>query len=375
MNVANDQRWMQRAIELASCGAGFVEPNPQVGCVLVRDGLELGSGFHQNFGGDHAEVEALRCCNGDAAGATAYVNLEPCSHHGKTPPCADQLIEARVARVVIGAYDPFPQVAGRGIARLRAAGISVDIGVLENQSRTLNAPYFKRIATGLPWIIAKWAMTLDGKLATVEGDSKWISSEESRAVVHKLRGRVDAIMVGSRTVITDDPLLTARPPGPRRATRIVVDSGLQLPLESQLVTTANQHPTLIAAGPAANTAKRQQLVDAGCEVLILDGNDHESRLNQLLNELGRREMSNILVEGGAGLLGGLMDLQEIDEVHVFIGNRIAGGATAVSPIGGAGQPAIQQAWNLHDISHTIIAEDVYIHGRMRSADALKFGDR
>ncbi len=363
MSSEDDRRWMELVLDLAAEGRGLVEPNPMVGCVLVRHGAEIGRGFHRRFGGKHAEIEALDTCQGDAAGATVYVNLEPCSHHGKTPPCVDRLIQAGVARVVVSDEDPFPEVAGRGVSKLREAGISVSVGIARQAARSLNAPYLKRVSTGQPWVIAKWAMTLDGKIATISGDSKWISCEASRAVVHQIRGRVDAIIVGIQTAIMDDPLLTARPAGPREATRIVVDTGLRLPIDSRLVATVRQHPTLIATGASVDADRVRQLSGAGCEILPLNGDAHALRLSQLLDELGRRQMTNILVEGGGQLLGGFLDMAKIDEVHVFVGNRITGGLTAASPLGGAGIARMQDAVTLTDLLHTVIGENVHISGR------------
>ncbi|MGC4002137.1 MAG: bifunctional diaminohydroxyphosphoribosylaminopyrimidine deaminase/5-amino-6-(5-phosphoribosylamino)uracil reductase RibD [Pirellulales bacterium] len=219
----DDSLLMARALDLAERGRGFVEPNPLVGCVLVRDGMVVGEGFHTKFGAVHAEVEALRVAGPRARGATAYVTLEPCCHHGKTPPCTQALIAAGIVRVVAAMRDPFPRVAGGGFAELIAAGIVVETDLHRDAAARLNAPYLKLIATGLPWTIAKWAMTLDGKIATHTGDSRWISGDASRRSVHELRGRMDAIVVGGGTAKRDDPLLTARPPGARVALRVVLD--------------------------------------------------------------------------------------------------------------------------------------------------------
>src|SRR5688500_7305813 len=217
-----DRAHMRRALALARRGWGRTAPNPMVGAVVVRDGVVVGEGWHAEFGGDHAEVMALREAGERARGATLYVTLEPCCHHGKTPPCTKAVIAARVGRVVCAMADPFPRVAGDGIAELRSTGIAVAIGVCEAEARVLNAPYLTLLGKGRPWVIAKWAMSLDGRIATRTGDSKWISGEASRRLVHELRGRVDAVMVGSGTALADDPLLTARPPGPRTAARVVL---------------------------------------------------------------------------------------------------------------------------------------------------------
>jgi diaminohydroxyphosphoribosylaminopyrimidine deaminase / 5-amino-6-(5-phosphoribosylamino)uracil reductase len=356
---------MARAIELARRGEGAVEPNPMVGCVIVCGEEVVAEGWHRRYGSPHAEVEALTVAGPRAKGATAYVTLEPCCHQGKTPPCTQALIAAGVRRIVCAQRDPFPQVSGRGIEELQRAGIEVDVGILQSEAQKLNAPYLKLIKTGRPWIIAKWAMTLDGRMATARGDSKWISGQESRNVVHQLRGRVDAILVGSGTARADDPLLTARPPGPRVATRIVVDSQASLGVDSQLVRTASQAPVLVAAGSvAAAKAKRDQLTAAGCEVLALDGSSSNDRLLQLLDELGRRRMTNVLVEGGPKLLGSLFDLGAIDEVHVFIARKLVGGTGARAPFIGAGVDKIGDALQLDETQWQQLGDDVYAHGRV-----------
>ena len=261
---------MARALRLAEAGRGRVEPNPLVGCIIAQGAEIIGEGWHQRFGGPHAEIEALAVAGRRAAGATMYVTLEPCCHQGKTPPCTQAVIAAGLRRVVVAARDPFPPVDGSGIAALEAAGIAVDVGLREDSARTLNAPYLKLLATGRPWVIAKWAMTLDGKIAARGGSSRWISSAASRRIAHALRGRVDAIVVGRGTAATDDPLLTARPSGPRIATRIVLDTAATLATDRQLVRTARQTPLLVVVGPRAAAADRQRLEAEGCEILVCD---------------------------------------------------------------------------------------------------------
>ena len=250
------------------------------------------------------------------------------------------MLAAGVTRVVAAMADPFPKVAGGGLAALRAAGIEVQTGILENQALTLNAPYLKLLSTGKPWIVAKWAMTLDGKIAARTGDSRWISNPASRQLVHQLRGRMDAILVGRGTAAADDPQLTARPPGPRTALRIVVDTRASLSLTSQLVRTAREVPVLVVVGPEAASANCTSLQAAGCEVMVCAGPTPQARLAMLFSELGRRGMTNVLVEGGGRLLGSLFDARLIDEAHVFIAPKLAGGAEAPGPIAGRGVSAI-----------------------------------
>ncbi len=358
-------RWhMRRALELAAYGKGHVEPNPLVGCVIARGAEIIAEGWHRQYGGPHAEVDALAMAGDRAAGTTVYVTLEPCCHFGKTPPCTRALIAAGVRRVVAAMRDPFPAVAGQGEKELAAAGIEVETGVLEEEARALNAPYLKLTESGLPWVIAKWAMTLDGKIATRTGESRWISSEASRKRVHELRGLVDAVIVGSRTAQRDDPLLTARPPGPRRAVRVVVDSQATLSPASQLAETAREVPVIVAAAPFAPAENRQRLTAAGCEVLSLAGETHADRLRELLGELGRRRMTNVLAEGGGLLLGTLADLGQIDELHVFIAPRVMGGGEAPTAVAGQGVARVCESLSIAAPKWRESGGDLHLSGRV-----------
>ena len=267
-------------------------------------------------------------------------------------------------RVVVAQQDPFAEVAGRGIDELRRAGIEVEVGLLQDAARELTAPYLKLVRQARPWIIAKWAMTLDGKIATDHGDSRWISCPASREIVHAIRGRMDAILVGRGTAAADDPLLTARPPGPRVATRIVLDSWASLAPTSQLVRTARDVPVIVAAGPEAPPEQRQRLAAAGCEVVNCRGSSADERLLWLLDEIGRRRMTNVLVEGGAQVLGSLFAARQIDEVHVFIAPRVASGQTAPGPTRGPGAQLMEQAWPVDSPRIERCGDDVYVHGRM-----------
>lgn len=360
---AVDLLHMQRALELAARGEGHVEPNPQVGCVIARGEQVVGEGWHTRFGAPHAEREALNAAGDAAQGATLYVTLEPCCHFGKTPPCVDVVLRSGVKRVVVAQEDPYPEVAGQGLRELREAGIQVDVGVLEDEARRLNAPYRKLIQRERPWVIAKWAMTLDGKIATRTGHSQWISSPPSRQVVHQLRGRMDAILIGSQTAEADNPLLTARPPGPRTPLRIVVDSQARLSLQSQLVQTIDQAPLLIAVGPQADRKHCQQLQDAGCQVFTSKAIDPAQRLLELLHELGRRRLTNVLVEGGSRIFGTLLELRELDEVHAFIAPKLIGGELATGPIGGLGIATLDQAVRLVRPLVQNCGDDVYVRAR------------
>lgn len=355
---------MARALELAARGRGAVEPNPMVGCVIAHGAEIIGEGYHRRYGGPHAEVEALNVAGSRAAGATLYVTLEPCCHFGKTPPCTQAILAAGIRRVVAAMSDPFPQVAGRGADELRKAGLDVEVGLHEAAAKKLNAPYLKLLRTGRPWVIAKWAMTLDGKLATSAGDSRWISNEASREIVHQLRGRVDAIVVGLGTARADDPQLTARPSGLRAALRVVVDDQAKLGLDSQLVRTARESPVLVYVSSAAPAERIDDLRDAGCEVVVSSATSRADRLETLLTEFGDRRFTNVLIEGGTTLFGEFFDRDLVDEVHVFIAPKIIGGKRAASAVGGAGIPAMVNALKLDDVETKILNGDVYVAGRV-----------
>ncbi len=339
-----DDRHMLRALALAEKGRGRVEPNPLVGCVLVGRSNVVAEGWHRRFGGPHAEADALNRCRGATAGVTAYVTLEPCAHHGKTPPCADALIAARVARVVVPVADPFPAVAGKGFRRLRRAGIRVDVGLRRDEAVRLNAPFFKLRTRGLPWVILKWAQSLDGKIATRTGDSRWITGKPARREAHRLRARVDAVIVGIGTVLADDPMLTCRHVRPRRiAARLVVDSRLRTPLRSKLVQTAREVPTVIATTRAARQeqgGRVARLERAGCEIIALRSRAGRVDLHALLEAAGQREWTNVMVEGGGRLLGGFFDAGLADEALAFVAPRLIGGAGAPGPLGGTGDATV-----------------------------------
>lgn len=365
MQFATREAAMRHALQLAKRGLGAVEPNPPVGAVVVdNSGQLIAEGWHQKFGGPHAEVFALAAAGERARGATLYCTLEPCSHHGKTPPCAPAVIAAGIRKVVIGTGDPAPHVNGRGIAQLREAGIEVEVGVCEDEARRLIAPFCRLMLEQRPWVHAKWAMSLDGRIATRTGDSKWISSEASRARAHELRGRCDAILVGVGTVLADDPLLTARPAGPRIATRIVLDSLARTPVTSQLVRTAAQSPVIIATSSAAPAERVSALRDQGVEVLPLSGDSDSARpvLRNLLAELGHRKMTHVLLEGGAGLLGAAFDQHLVDECHVYIAPRVIGGKHALSPVGGAGIKTMRDVMTLARVEWQQLGPDLYLHG-------------
>jgi diaminohydroxyphosphoribosylaminopyrimidine deaminase/5-amino-6-(5-phosphoribosylamino)uracil reductase len=357
-----DWQWMRRALAVAEQGRGFVEPNPLVGAVVVRDGRFVAEGWHRKFGEAHAEVNALAAAGAAAAGATLYVTLEPCCHHGKTPPCTDAILRSGIRRVVAALEDPFPQVAGRSAELLRGAGVAVEFGLGAAEARRLNAPYLKVLATGRPYVHAKWAMTLDGKIASRTGDAKWISNEQARARVHKLRGVMDGIVIGIGTALADDPILTARPTGPRIPKRIVLDTLGRLPLTNRLVQTAGETPTWVVVSPRAPTDVSRRLHDRGCEVLTIQEENGKPSVAGLLAELGRRRLTNLLVEGGAGVLGSFLDAGAIDEVHVAIAPRLLGGQEAKTPFGGQGLAMLSEAVPLADWHVEVLGDNIYVHG-------------
>ncbi len=333
---------MREAIRLARLGEGRVEPNPMVGAVIVRDGRIVAGGYHARYGGPHAEAQALRECNEkgiDPAGATIYVTLEPCSHYGKQPPCAEALIRAGIKRVVIGMPDAFEPVAGRGVPMLREAGIAVEVGICREEAEQLAEPYLKRGRTGLPWTIVKWAQTLDGKTATRTGDSKWISNDLSRKRVHEIRGRVDAVMVGIGTVRADDPTLTARDVEVKRiARRVVVDPRLSLPQDCNLLQTIGQAPLTLAIDQRLfddEPDRLKALAARGVELVGLPMLEDQLDLRPLFEHLSQTHQAmNILTEGGAHLTGALFKQGLADQVLAFVAPKVAGDADALGAVVG-----------------------------------------
>ena len=319
-----DEQHIAEALSLAAGGAGAVEPNPMVGAVIVRDGEVIARGYHKRFGGPHAEIEAFNAAANagiDVVGATMYVTLEPCCHHGKTPPCAAAIIEARIARVVIAMEDPDAQVAGKGIAQLREAGIQVQTGVFEDQARRMLSAYIKLRTKRRPWVTCKWAQTPSGLIALGESEGRWISSAASREKVHELRSRCDGILVGAGTVSADDPLLTNRSGAGRQPARIVLDGKLRTPPDCQLVRTAGESPVIIATtrqAIATDAIKAESLWAAGVELLELPAGPNGIDLDALLDELGKRNWTHLLVEGGAGVLQSFVYDGYADELLVFI---------------------------------------------------------
>ncbi|MEX2215926.1 MAG: bifunctional diaminohydroxyphosphoribosylaminopyrimidine deaminase/5-amino-6-(5-phosphoribosylamino)uracil reductase RibD [Phycisphaeraceae bacterium] len=373
------EKLMRKALKLALRGQGRVEPNPMVGCVIARDGKPIAQGFHHKFAGPHAEIDAIESAkkkNIDIAGCDWFLTLEPCTHAGKTPPCIDAVIAAKPARVFIAMQDPFPQVNGQGIAKLLEAGIAVEVGLCKDEARQLNRPFIKRVTTGLPWVIGKWAQTIDGRIATRTGDSKWISSAKSRQMVHELRARVDAILVGIGTVLQDDPLLTARDVTLKRiALRVIIDPLLRLAVDHQVLDSVGKDKragkVIIGARAevvASHPPHMEQLQSRGVEIVplpVADMNTGRLALRPLLKHLAdKHNVTNILLEGGGHLIGAMLVEDMIDEALIYIAPKILGDEYGRACAMGQNVPRMADAKPLpiHDV--TRIDDDVLLHCRV-----------
>lgn len=359
---------MRLALAEAARGRGLVEPNPMVGAVVVRDNQPIGIGHHARFGGDHAEVAALKNCIAPTTGATMHVTLEPCSHFGKTPPCVDAIIAAGLRRVVVAVGDPNPRVNGQGLKRLRENGIAVEVwestSEIARDAYLLNLPFFKKIIKGQPHLIAKWAMTLDGRMALASGDSRWISNDRSRALVHELRGRVDAVMVGIGTALADDPALTTRPPGTRNQVRIVIDPRAQLPSGSHLATTARELPVWLMVAEKAPADRVEALEQSGCRVIRLPADEETGVIDPptILDFLGLEGLTNILLEGGSRTLGRFFAAGAIDEVQVFIAPKLFGGPPRYTPLDSSQVLSMDHVPELIEVHRRDIGNDTMITG-------------
>lgn len=368
---SRDQALLARAVELAERGRRHVSPNPMVGAVVARDGETLGEGWHAILGGPHAEVAAIRACGDlDLRGATIYVSLEPCCHQGRTPPCTDAIRAAGLSRVVVASDDPSPKAAGRGLGILRDEGITVDVipadSDLGRAARLQNQPFRKHARTGLPWVMQKTATSLDGRLATHSGDSRWISSGPSRDLAHGWRAEVDAVVVGIGTALADDPLLTARVPGvSRQPRRVVFDSEARLPLDGKMVASVDEAPVIVIAGRAASRSAVDALHASGVEVIVVTGENEHSRVRAALSELGQRGVSSLMLEGGSHLAGAFFDAGEIDELRMFVAPMLLGGRTAPTLIGGEGVERIADAVRPVHISRQSVGDDQLTIARLK----------
>ncbi|MDF2473964.1 MAG: riboflavin biosynthesis protein RibD [Anaerocolumna sp.] len=362
-----DLQYMRRALELARQGEGHTNPNPLVGAVIVKDGKVIGEGYHEAYGSHHAEVNAFLNATEDVAGATMYVTLEPCSHYGKTPPCANKIIEKGIKKVVMAHKDPNPQVAGRGIRILKENGVEVVTGLLEEESEKINEVFFKYITKKLPFCLLKTAMTLDGKIATRTGDSKWVTSEESRNYVHRLRNRYSAIMVGIGTVLEDNPSLTTRLKDiqGRDPVRIIVDTKARIPLDANVLNLTSKARTIIATTELASKEKLRRLEEMGAKVIINPVKNHRVDLKYLMKKLGEDKIDGILVEGGSELNYSALQDGIVDKVNVFIAPKIIGGSTAKTPVGGLGIEFMKDAIMLNELKVHRFGEDIMMEGYIR----------
>jgi len=362
---AEKKRYMMEALRLARKGRGMVSPNPLVGAVIVQGNKIVGSGYHHFYGGPHAEVYALKSAGERARGADLYINLEPCCHRGKTPPCTDALIKSGIRRAFIGITDPNPLVSGRGIRKLRKAGIEVATGILQKECRLLNEPFIKYITQKVPFVVLKLAATLDGKIATTSGDSRWISGEAARRLVHRLRSEVDAVLVGSGTVLADDPQLTVRHysgANRKNPVRIVVDTRLRTPLSSQLLRTAHEIKTIIATTQQAPKSKISKIKQCGAEVFVASSRNGRVDLKRLMRHLAQQGIAYVVVEGGSELSAAALRDGVVDKVFFFYAPKIIGGAHAHSMVGGKGVPRISDAIRLTNVHYKKLGEDILVEG-------------
>ena len=367
-----EEKYMRRAIELAKKGSGHVNPNPLVGAVIVRDGEIIGEGYHECYGQLDAERNAIANAKkrgNSLEGSTIYVTLEPCCHYGKTPPCTEAIIEEKIARVVVGSDDPNPLVSGKGFQMLREKGIEVIPHFLKEECDAMNHVFFHYIRTGTPYVAMKYAMTMDGKIACYTGDSKWVTGEESRAHVQTLRNHYKGIMAGIGTVLADDPMLNCRIEGGRDPIRIIADSHLRIPIDSQLVRTAGQQPLIVACLPDADEEKAAQLQEKGVEVLRIPGvttaditeeQKEVISLPVLMKELGARKIDGILLEGGGQLNESALQAGIVDRIYCYIAPKIFGGAQAKTPVEGQGLTRAADAWQFNRIGMQEFGQDILL---------------
>ena len=354
-----DANYMQRAINLAEQGRGWTSPNPLVGCVIVKNGKIVAEGYHEKIGGWHAERNAILNSDTDLSGATAYVTLEPCCHHGRTPPCSDLLIERGIKKVFIGSRDPNPLVSGKGAKQLRAAGIEVVEDFMREECDKLNPIFFHYIQTKRPYVLLKYAMTADGKIATSTGESKWITGETARTKVQQTRHQYSAIMVGVETVLADNPMLNARMPNAKQPVRVVCDSQLRTPLDCQLVQTAKEYRTVIAT-VCEDLQKIEQYRPLGVEVMVCKARNKRVDLDDLLQKLGEMQIDSLLIEGGSSLNFSALESSVVNRVHCYIAPKLVGGKQAKTPIGGEGIDDLSQAVKLKLVSMEMVGEDILI---------------
>lgn len=364
LTINNNEQYMRRALDLAALARGRTNPNPMVGAVIVKDEQVVGEGYHRQAGTPHAEIHALNQAGEQAAGATLFVTLEPCSHFGRTPPCADAVIHAGISKVVIATLDPNPRVAGDGLRKLSAAGVKAEVGVLESEARRLNQVFFKYIQTRLPYAALKTAMTLDGKIAASGGDSRWVTGESSRQFVHQLRNTHDAIMAGIGTILKDDPMLNTRldTGDVKHPVRIIIDGALQLPLNSNIARTAERQRTILFCSNRSDPKVQLKLEKQGLEVISLDCDPDLVPLETVLEIVGDMELCSVLVEGGGEINAYLLEHDLLDKCYWFVAPKLIGGRGAPSPVGGQGRALMGDAVELKSIELQRFDRDIMITG-------------
>jgi len=358
-----DKEYMKKALLLAKKGQDFVSPNPLVGAVVVKNGKIIGQGYHQKYGDLHAERKALESCIQSPQDATMYVTLEPCCHFGKTPPCCDAIINSGIKKVVVATLDPNPLTSGKGIKALKTAGIQVVVGVLERESQAMNEVFFHYIKTKTPFVVMKYAMTADGKIATATGKSKWITGEKARENVHKDRSRYSAIMVGVQTVIADNPMLTSRIENAKNPVRIICDTSLRTPINSQIIKTSNNIKTIIATSSTNNELK-EKFKNQGCKIIEIPQKNSHIDLQVLMQKLGQTQIDSILLEGGSTLNFSALNSEIVNKVQAYVSPKIFGGECAKTPVGGVGFLSPDKCIKLVDKTVEIFDDDILIQGQV-----------
>lgn len=365
--LESDEKFMKLALSLAEKGRGYVNPNPLVGAVIVKDGKVIGEGYHTAFGKSHAEIEAINSATEDIKGATMYVTLEPCCHQGKTPPCTEAIIKNQLARVVVATTDPNPLVSGSGIAKLKQSNIEITVGVLQELAKIQNEVFIHYMTTNLPFTILKYAMSLDGKIACHTGDSKWITSEKSRTDVHRLRSSVSAVVTGIGTILSDDASLNVRliDSKGKEPHRIVVDSAARISLDAKILNLDSKSDTYIAVTEAASDEKLRKLEDYGAKIIMTKSKDGKVDLEELWKELGFLGMDSILIEAGEQLNAALLEAKLVNKIRAYIAPKIIGGTNAKSPIGGYGATNMSEVINLKSMNFTHVENDFVVEGYIK----------
>lgn len=367
--TARDIKFMRMALSLALKGEGFTSPNPYVGAILVKGNRVVGKGYHKRAGSPHAEIVALNSSGVKAKGSTLYVNLEPCIHYGRTPPCVPEIVKAGIKRVVIGMIDPNPLVSGKGIEKLKSEGIDTQVGILEGDAKRVNEIYIKYITKEEPFVVLKWAMSLDGKIATCTGDSRWISHESSREVVYRMRGKFDAILIGIETLIKDDPILTTHQKGRKEPKRVIIDSMGRIPLSCKLLKEVEEPvrggKIILATTHHIKKEKIEELKNRRVEIIFTEEKNRQVNLKDLMKELGRRQITSLMVEGGGEVTASFLKDRLADRVLLFTSPIIIGGRDAKTPVEGEGVKKVAEAISIHRLSYRRVGEDIMIEGYIK----------